>query len=367
VLGAGAGSFQVGATDAYGNVTATARAVRVSCADANLQLSLDGASWVAAATGVTLSPGAATATVYAQITGGAYRSATLVAADFLGGAARWRGQRHGGAQHRRGRQPGAEPARQRRRGRSLAAQRHRVGRRRAPGQRRPGHQLQQPVADGGLQHDSGDTWGATASVSLVNGGATLLYRDTSAGTSSVNAASALGSPAPAPASWRARRRWSAHRQPEAINKSSGAVPTATLSAFVMDAYGNPCRARRWPSWSSRAGHGHGGGASVTPSTGVGGAASTVFTASTTATSANYIRLTVAGLKPYLLNVEDTTATLLALAPNPATAGVSVPVQFSLRALDAAGITGYSTASVTLGSTGAWSISPPTGCPGPIPP
>ncbi|HXC65401.1 MAG TPA: hypothetical protein VNZ67_13650, partial [bacterium] len=81
VIGPGSTALSVEAVDAYGNLTSSARIVKVTIADAGLQLSLDNSTWVAAATGVTLSPGAGVGTVYARISSGAYRTGTLQAAD----------------------------------------------------------------------------------------------------------------------------------------------------------------------------------------------------------------------------------------------------------------------------------------------
>ena len=73
-------------------------------------------------------------------------------------------------------------------------------------------------------------------------------------------------------------------------------------------------------------------------------ATTVLTVGAAASAANYVRATVAGIKPTMINVSATKATRLNLSPNPATGGVGVATSFIVLAQDNANpaITGAST-------------------------
>ncbi|HXC65064.1 MAG TPA: hypothetical protein VNZ67_11950, partial [bacterium] len=353
VIGPGSTALSVEAVDAYGNLTSSARIVKVSVADANLQLSLDNSTWTGASTGVTLSPGVGVGTVYARISSGGYRSNTLQASD-AGGS---------GAVLAAGSAPviinpsaaasvrlslaasgvAGIPL-------ALSATALDLSSQAANSNATLSFSATNPSAS--FSTDSGNTWNSSASVALANGFASLLYRDTAAGVSGLSVSSTLG---PASTSTTivagAPALISGTASPDNIynSASAGTPKTSTLSGFVFDAYGNPVSNTAVTFFLITA-QGSLTSNPVSVNSNSSGAASTVYTAGA-ATAANYIRVSAAGLKPWLLNVQATTPTKLNLSPNPATAGVSVPVQFTLLAQDAASpaITGYSTTSVLLNS------------------
>lgn len=358
VSGPGTTVFLVGAVDSYGNQTATARVVKVSSTDPLLQLSSDGTYFVPASNGVTFTPGAGLSNVYAQTGGGSYRSTSLSATDASGAGALVSDTatviiNPNPAHSLTLSLPSTETA-----GVPVELSATAVDSSGNPANSLVTVNLSSLSATGLFSLDGGDTWNATASAPLINGGLVLLYEDTKAGTSTVEAVSTLSNPSISTNVVSAAPYLiSGTSNPPNIFNSGGGLPdTSLLSVSVVDQYGNPVSntAVAFTVVDPAAGPGTLSAANAT--TAANGIADVTFTASTTSSMANYIRGSYGTLKPCMINVNTSTPTRLNLSPNPATGGVtggvSVATLFYLLAQNASNpaVTGYSTDPVEISST-----------------
>ncbi len=219
--------------------------------------------------------------------------------------------------------------------------------------------LSSASATGAFSQDSGYSWASVTTVALSAGSAALEYRDTKNGPSQALAGSALGAAA-ATITLTAGAPYliSGTASPSAVfNNSANGPNTSTLTAFVLDAYLNPVSGTT-VTWTVAA-----GGGSLSTASSVSnalGQAQTLLTVGSSASASNYVRATVAGIKPTMINVSATKATRLNISPSPATGGVGVATSFIVLAQDnnSPAITGYSAASVEISSTaGTLSFSP----------
>jgi hypothetical protein len=353
-------ALQVSARGILNNVTTTSRSVVVSATDTFLQLSTDDATWVAAGTGITLTPATGAVTFYARNNGGAYRGISLKATDSVAAGALAPSAAAVVVN------PNAAA------GLQLALQ--------ATGQVGSDVQLNATAVDAGdsptastavvslssaspsgmFSQDNGFSWASVTSVALVAGSAALLYRDTKSGVSQALGSSVLGSASTSiTLGAGAPYAISGLANPAAVyNNSANGPNDSTLTATVLDVYGNPVSntAVSWVSSGSAAGT----LSLASSNTNASGNASSIYTVNAGASSYNYIRASVAGIKPTTINVSASLATRLNLSPNPATGGVEVPTSFIVLAQNNASpaVTGASTASVSISSTtGTLSFSP----------
>lgn len=351
VVGPSSTQLSVAAKDALGNVTGTSRSVVLSSADAQIELSKDGLTFSAAPLGITLSPSAGSTAFYVRITGGAYRSATLNAVDaatvgalsadsdsivinpsVASGAALYL--------------PSSGAA-----GAALLLSATALDGGGKPASSTAVFNLSSASSSGAFSQDNGYSWASTTTVAMTSGAFSLLYRDTKAGSSTVLSSSSLGSPSKSTTIIAAAAsRVSGTASPAAVfNNAADGPNTSTLSVWVVDDWGNPVVGA---SVGLTVVAGGGGLSLLTALTDSSGRAQVVYTAGSTASNSNYIRATVAGLKPAMINVTASKPSRLNLSPNPATTGVSVATEFIILSQDASNpaITGYSTAAVRLSST-----------------
>ena len=350
-------TLSVAAVDQYGNVAVTGRVMQVSSADTQLLLSTDGVNFVAAPTGVTLSAGSGTASVYVEIGGGAYRSAVLTASDFVGGA----GALSTGtstvivnpnpAVSLALSLPVSATA-----GAPVELSITAVDASGDPANSGVSISLSSLSPTGLFSPDMGSTWESTVSAPLVNGGWALLYKDSAAGLSTVDAASSLNNASinttivAGPAFL-----VSGSAIPVNICNNGGCSPdTSVLDVQVVDAYGNPVSNTAVAFLVVDPAAGPGTLSAANATTAANGIADVTFTASATQSMANYVRGTVGSLKPCMININTAKPTRLNLSPNPATGGIGVATQFTLLAQNGANpaVTGYSADSIEISSTAA---------------
>ena len=344
------------AKDIYGNVTSTSRVVKVSSTDAALNLSSDGVTYVSAPTGITLSPSAGFVTFTVQ--------------DRLGRHPDFHAQRHGLRGRGRGPERGFGPGLYQCHGRGgLALYLPSTGVAGAalllsataldalnghPASSNASISFSTPSSTGAFSLDGGYSWASTTTVAMASGGIDLLYRDTKAGLSQVNAASSLGSPSTSSSIVAGAPYVVAGSANPTAVLNFGPSNVSAIQALVSDAYGNPVSntAVLFSILTNTSGASL---SAASVNSNAAGIASDNYTVGSTASSANYVRASVAGIRPALINVTAVQPVRLNLSPNPATAGANVPTLFTVVSQDVAStaaITGPSSSSISISSTTA---------------
>ena len=232
IVGPVSTALSISSEDSFGNVTSTTRSVVLASNDANIQLSADNSTFVAAASGLTLTPSNGELIFYVRITGGSsFRTSVMTATDSSASGGPLTADsaslviNSNAATGLYVYLPPAGTA-----GSALLLSATALDASNRPAYSTATLNFSCPSATCGFSLDSGFSWSNAVSTPLAAGAASLLYRDTKAGSSTISVSSTLGSPgASTSPSWPgAPYQRVGHGQPS--RRLSSTPATATMSA-----------------------------------------------------------------------------------------------------------------------------------------